>query len=54
MKNIERDIFLLIINITYFESKTIFYSKIVHMVDLLYYKKIHYSTHFKLRVAISL
>lgn len=54
MKNIEIDIFLLIINITYFKSKTTFYLKIVHMVDLLYYKKMHYSMHFKLRVAVSL
>lgn len=48
MKNIESDIFLLIINITYFESKTIFYLKIVHMVDLLYYKETHFSMYFKL------
>lgn len=33
MKNIESDIFLLIINIKYFGSKTISYLKIFHMVD---------------------
>lgn len=54
MKNMESDIFLLIINTIYFESKKIFYLKIVHMVDLLYYQEMHFRMHFKLCIAVSL
>lgn len=50
MKNIESDIFLLISNITYLEFKTVFYLKIVRMVDLLYYKEMHFHMLFKLYV----
>lgn len=54
MENRESGIFLLIFNAICCEPKSVFYLRIVHLVDLLYYKQMYFSMHFKVCVVVSL